>query len=153
MDIGSGKGYPAAALSNFSPHPFVMDGVLCASMEGLLQSFKVRSPEVQAHVCSLVGRKAKAAGRKHDRWKRDQILFWAGEEYQRRSEAYQTLLDRAFDALALNAGFRRALLASGTAVLEHSIGRGDPADTVLTRTEFCRRLTKIRERFRTEEGR
>lgn len=23
MEIGSGKGYPGAALSNFAPHPFV----------------------------------------------------------------------------------------------------------------------------------
>lgn len=39
MDIGSGKEYPSNALSNFAPHPFVFDGVECASMEGLLQSF------------------------------------------------------------------------------------------------------------------
>ena len=37
MDIGSGNGYPSGALSNFSPHPFVFDGVECNSMEGLLQ--------------------------------------------------------------------------------------------------------------------
>ncbi len=34
MDIGSGKEYPSNALSNFSPHPFVFDGVECNSMEG-----------------------------------------------------------------------------------------------------------------------
>lgn len=27
MDIGSGTGYPSAALSNFAPHSFVIDGV------------------------------------------------------------------------------------------------------------------------------
>jgi predicted NAD-dependent protein-ADP-ribosyltransferase YbiA (DUF1768 family) len=37
MDIGSRHGYPANALSNFAPHPFNMDGVACASMEGFLQ--------------------------------------------------------------------------------------------------------------------
>lgn len=40
MDIGSGTGYPSAALSNFAPHSFVIDGVECASMEGFLQSLK-----------------------------------------------------------------------------------------------------------------
>ena len=35
MDIGSGKSYPAHALSNFAPHPFVFDGVECASLETL----------------------------------------------------------------------------------------------------------------------
>lgn len=34
MNIISGAGYPAAALSNFSPHPFEIDGVKCNSMEG-----------------------------------------------------------------------------------------------------------------------
>jgi predicted NAD-dependent protein-ADP-ribosyltransferase YbiA (DUF1768 family) len=38
MDIGSGAGYPASALSNFSPHPFEIDGITCNSMEGFLQS-------------------------------------------------------------------------------------------------------------------
>ena len=38
MDIGSGNGYPSAALSNFAPHPFVLDGVEIASMK---DSYKV----------------------------------------------------------------------------------------------------------------
>jgi hypothetical protein len=36
MDIGSRGEYPAGALSNFSAHGFVVDGVRCASMEGFL---------------------------------------------------------------------------------------------------------------------
>lgn len=41
MDIGSGTGFPTAALSNFAPHPFIIDGVECNSMEGFLQSLKI----------------------------------------------------------------------------------------------------------------
>ena len=51
MDIGSGKGYPASALSNFAPHPFVLDGVPIASMEGFLQGLKFSNPEMQKYVC------------------------------------------------------------------------------------------------------
>ena len=40
MDISSGSSYPASSLSNFSPHPFIIDGVECSSMEGFLQSLK-----------------------------------------------------------------------------------------------------------------
>lgn len=43
MDIGSGNGFPAANLSNFHPHSFVIDGVECNSMEGFLQSLKFSS--------------------------------------------------------------------------------------------------------------
>lgn len=64
MDIGSGSGYPSSNLSNFSPHGFVVDGVECASMEGFLQSLKFQDPEMQKHVCTLVGKAAKFKGKK-----------------------------------------------------------------------------------------
>lgn len=58
MDIGSGTGYPSAALSNFAPHAFTIDGIKCASMEGFLQSLKFENPEMQRQVCTLVGKAA-----------------------------------------------------------------------------------------------
>jgi predicted NAD-dependent protein-ADP-ribosyltransferase YbiA (DUF1768 family) len=63
MDIGSGKGYPSSALSNFSPHPFVLDGVEIASMEGFLQSLKFSNIEIQKEVCKLIGKAAKFKGK------------------------------------------------------------------------------------------
>lgn len=146
MDIGSGTGFPSASLSNFAPHPFIFDGVECASMEGLLQSFKFSNPEVQREVCKLVGKQAKFKGKKK-KWWRTQILFWQGKEFKRESQEYQELLDRAFEALATNESFQRALLATGNAVLTHSIGKIKENETVLTRNEFCSRLMKIRERL------
>ena len=62
MDIGSGNSYPSSALSNFSPHPFVLDGIECASMEGFLQSLKFKNPDMQREVCKLVGKAAKFRG-------------------------------------------------------------------------------------------
>ena len=149
MDIGSGTGFPSASLSNFAPHPFIFDGVECASMEGLLQSFKFSNPEVQREVCKLVGKQAKFKGKKK-KWWRTQTLFWQGKEFKRESQEYQELLDRAFEALATNESFQRALLATGNAVLTHSIGKIKESETVLTRNEFCSRLMKIRERLRGE---
>ena len=67
MNIGAGTGYPSGALSNFAPHPFVIDGVECASMEGFLQSLKFKEPEMQKHVCLLVGKAAKFKGKKKRR--------------------------------------------------------------------------------------
>jgi hypothetical protein len=148
MNIGSSKGYPSSALSNFAPHPFVFDGVECASMEGLLQSFKKKNPDVQVEVCKLVGIKAKRAGGRS--WKRTQTLWWKGEAFDRDSDEYQELLDRAFNALAENESFQRALIASGDAVLTHTIGKRKTSDTCLTRREFCSRLTSIRNRLQKE---
>lgn len=98
MDIGAGNGYPSSALSNFAPHPFVFDGVKVNSFEGLLQSFKFKEPDMQAHVCTLVGRAAKFKG-KHKNWQTTQTLWWRGRAYKRDSDAYQNLLDRAYDAM------------------------------------------------------
>ena len=147
MDIGSGAGFPAGTLSNFAPHPFVIDGVQCNSMEGFLQSLKFKDAEMQKSVCLLVGKAAKFKGKKKKWWK-TQTLHWQGREIKRDSEEYQELLDRAFDALAQNASFQKALLATGTAVLTHSIGKTKITETVLTRSEFCSRLTTIRARLR-----
>jgi predicted NAD-dependent protein-ADP-ribosyltransferase YbiA (DUF1768 family) len=149
MDIGSGKGFPASSLSNFSPHPFILDGVKCNSMEGFLQSLKFQNPEMQKEVCKMVGLQAKFKGKKK-KWWVTQTLFWQDVEINRHSVEYQTLLDRAFDALSKNTSFRSALLASGDSSLTHSIGKNDPSHTVLTQKEFCVRLTQIRERLKKE---
>ena len=148
MDIGSKKGFPAGTLSNFSPHPFVFDGVRCSSMEGLLQSFKFDKFHIQVEVCKLIGMGAKRRGQKRNKaWKRVQKLWWKGRSFNRRGPEYQELLDRAFDALAQNASFQKALLATGTVVLTHRIGSSKKSDTCLTEREFCSRLERIRERL------
>lgn len=149
MDIGSGSGFPSAALSNFAPHPFIFEGIECNSMEGLLQSFKFANPEMQKEVCKLVGKQAKFKGKKKKWWK-DQMLYWQGQSFKRDSLEYQELLDKAFAALATNTSFQKALLATGNATLTHSIGKNKVEETVLTTREFCSRLTKIREKLKQE---
>lgn len=144
MDIGSGHGYPADALSNFAPHPFMLDGIECNSMEGFLQSLKFSNPDMQREVCKLVGRAAKFKGKKKN-WYVKQVLYWQGKEIPRDSDEYQMLLDRAYMAIATqNRGFQCALLATQNAALTHSIGKTKINETVLTRNEFCSRLIKLR---------
>lgn len=150
MDIGSGKQYPSNALSNFAPHPFVFDDVECNSMEGLLQSFKFSNFEMQKYVCTLVGKAAKFKG-KSKKWFLTQKLYWNNIEYDRNSEEYQKLLDRAFDALSKNDSFKKALLASGNSTLTHEIGKSKTSETILTKREFISRLYKIREKLQKEK--
>ena len=146
MDIGSSKGWPSSSLSNFAPHPFIIDNIECASMEGFLQSLKFKSPEIQIEVCKLVGKAAKFKGKKK-KWWRDQILYWQGESIKRDSEEYQELLKRAYDALFENEGFRRALEATKGATLTHSIGNNDIHRTVLTEREFISQLNRLRKKL------
>lgn len=145
MDIGSGSSYPSCSLSNFAPHPFVIDGIECASMEGFLQAVKFKDPNMQEHVCTLTGRSAKFKGKKK-RWWRDQTLYWRGVPFHRDSEFYQELLTRAYDALNENTKFRNALTASGNSTLTHSMGKNKTNETVLTEREFIRQLNRLREK-------
>lgn len=149
MDIGSGTGYPSAALSNFAPHSFTIDGIECASMEGFLQSLKFNNPDMQKEVCKLVGKAAKFKGKKK-KWYRTQTLHWQGKDIARDSDEYQELLDRAFNALGTNEGFKKALLATGDATLTHSIGKKKINETVLTVQEFTSRLYRLRNELKSK---
>lgn len=152
MDIGSGNGYPESALSNFAPHPFVIDGIECNSMEGFLQSLKFENPDMQKEVCKLVGKAAKFKGKKKKWWK-TQTLYWNGIAMKRDSEEYQELLIRAYDCLAENTGFQKALLATGDSPLTHTIGKDKITETVLTKREFTRQLYRIRDELNNKEKR
>lgn len=147
IDIISTNGYPSSALSNFAAHKFVIDGVECASMEGFLQSLKFKDIDMQKHVCTLIGFKAKMKGKNKDWWK-TQVLYWQGMSIDRHSKEYQDLLDRAYDELSKNINFRNALLATGSSYLRHSIGKSDASRTVLTEREFCDRLMEVRNNIR-----
>jgi predicted NAD-dependent protein-ADP-ribosyltransferase YbiA (DUF1768 family) len=146
IDIKAKAPFPAGALSNFTPHAFTLDGVACASMEGLLQSLKVADIAEQARVCALVGAEAQTRGRRED-WSSG-TLWWRGTPVDRLSGAYQQLLDRAYDALFTQAPkFRNALAATGEAPLTHRMGKSDPCETILTEEEFCCRLERLRTRI------
>ena len=145
MDVGSKNGYPAGALSNFSPHPFIIDGVQCNSMEGFLQGLKFESKEMQEYVCTLVGYAAKKKGRNKN-WQEKQILYWRGKPIKRDSDEYQDLLNRAYNAMYENTKFKAALEASKGATLTHSMGKNKKSETVLTTQEFCSRLTYLRDK-------
>lgn len=145
MDIGGNNSGVAGRLSNFTARTFVFDGIECNSMEGLLQSFKFENQEIQKHVCTLIGIRAKRRGQKRNKaWKSKQTLWWKGVEYSRKSKEYQELISRAFDALFTNEKFKADLLSTGNAVFTHSIGNNKESETVLTESEFCRQLHRLR---------
>ena len=134
-------------LSNFYPHPFTLDGVSCASMEGFLQALKFKNEKKQRRVCSLVGANAKTAGAKKFLWKLFGRVYWQGEKYRRESEEFKRLVARAYAALYNgNERFRTALTASGSRPLVHSIGKSDPKKTILTEREFVDNLLFLRKK-------
>lgn len=150
LDIGEESVYPASELSNFTKYEFTVDGVLCNSMEGFLQSLKFKEIEKQKEVCLLVGKKAKFKGKKK-KWWLEQTLYWQGQSFHRQSNEYQQLLDKAFFALSKNESFQRVLLDTKEEMITHSIGKSDPSKTILTEEEFCCRLMRIRDTLTSEK--
>lgn len=151
IDIHSKGEYPSCSLSNFAEYEFYIDNVKCSSMEGFLQSLKFISNKKQKQVCLLSGKDAKNSTRRtlaQIRWRTTHNLYWQGKRINRFSDEYQKLLDRAYEALSENPYFQKALSASMSYTLTHSIGKTDVRKTVLTEFEFISRLERLRKNER-----
>lgn len=145
IDIHSQAAYPACELSNFATHPFMLDGVYIASMEGFLQAIKFSEKHKQLEICRLSGLRAKRAGAKQH-WQKTQTLHWDGRSYDRHSSEYMHLLLVAYDEqMQQSTSFMQALADTGEELLTHSIGSDNPYESVLTRIEFCAILMKVRD--------
>ncbi len=130
-------------LSNLANKPFTIDGLWCRSLEGALQSLKTHDEELQFQIMEMNGLSAKKTGSTLI-WQNTQILWWNGKPYDRHGPEYQNLLDRLFGlCFAQSLAFRNALRQTKGMTLEHSIGRVDPYETILTRDEFLSRLNAL----------
>ena len=146
LDIRSNGMYPSGVLSNLCSNAFRIDGVLCNSMEGFLQSLKHQDPTKQRQVCQLKGGNARK--RSVSSWQTDQIVWWRGQAIDRQGDDYQRLLYRAYQALFdQNERFKAALMATRGITLTHTTGETDPYKTILTASELCQILTEIRDNY------
>lgn len=146
LDIRSNGMYPSGVLSNLCSNAFRLDGVLCNSMEGFLQSLKHQDPTKQRQLCQLKGGNARK--RSVTSWQTDQIVWWRGLAIDRQSQDYQRLLHRAYQAMFdQNERFRAALMATRGITLTHTTGETDPFKTILTASELCSILTEIRDNY------
>lgn len=147
LDIYSTGLYPANVLSNLAPKEFVFDGVECASIEGFLQSLKVNDIKKQKEICGLYGGSAKESSKKFTQWLKTHKLYWQEKEYDRFSSQYIDLLKRAYKACyEQNEIFRQALESTKGTTLTHSTGGINPSTTVITKYEFTKILTDLRDK-------
>lgn len=147
LNVSSNGAWPANVLSNFAATPFTIDGVECASAEGFIQSLKFPNVDMQVHVCSFAGRAAKNKGRKaSQRIKRQQKVWWQGEEFVLRSPEHLALVERALrEKFMQSKRAKRALLATRGATLTHNLGHRESPYTSLPAREFIRMLIEIRK--------
>lgn len=146
LDIRSNGLYPSNVLSNLCSNGFRLDGVICSSMEGFLQSLKHKEKDKQLQICSMKGGNARK--RSVTSWQTDQIVWWKGQAIDRQSEEYQQLIRRAYQAMFdQSERFRAALMSTRGMTLIHSSGEKDPYKTILTEQEFCQILTEMRDNY------
>ena len=146
LDVWSSGGYPSHVLSNLCSNRFFLDGVLCYSMEGFLQSLKYKDPNRQRQICAMKGRKAKT--KTTTTWQTDQVVWWRGVAINRQGGEFQALILRAYRAMfEQNERFRVALMSTRGLKLYHSRGEQNPYKTILTAAEFCSILTEIRDAY------
>lgn len=139
--------YPYNVLCNFTATQFKHQGVKIQSMEGFLQSLKVKDTKTQEKICTLPGFMAKKVGNylKHS-GKFDRVtVYWQGKQYDRNSEEFKQVIRGAYDSkYAQDKTFRTVLNSSRGQRLTHTIGKNDPVETILTENEFIDHLDGLR---------
>ncbi len=146
IDIWSKSAYPANVLSNLCSNGFRLDGMICGSMEGFLQSLKQKDKDKQRQICSMKGKNAKKMT--STAWQTDQTLWWRGVAIDRQSHIFQKLVRRAYTAMfEQNERFRTALMSTRGLELFHSRGEKNSYKTILTEEEFCSVLTWLRDAY------
>ena len=146
LDIRSNGLYPSNVLSNLCSNGFRLDGLVCGSMEGFLQSLKRKELDKQRQICSMKGGNARKMS--VTSWQTDQIVWWKGQAIDRQSEAYQQLIRRAYQAMfEQSERFRAALMQTRGITLVHTSGEPNSYKTILTPSEFCGILTDLRDHY------
>ena len=146
LDIRSNGLYPSNVLSNLCSNGFRLDGMVCGSMEGFLQSLKRKELDKQRQICSMKGGNARKM--RVTSWQTDQIVWWKGQAIDRQGKEFQHLIRCAYQAMfEQSERFRTALMQTRGIRLTHSSGECNPYKTILTPMEFCGILTEMRDNY------
>ena len=90
LDIRSNGLYPSNVLSNMCSNGFRLDGIVCGSMEGFLQSLKRKELDKQRQICSMKGGNARKMS--VTSWQTDQIVWWKGQAIDRQRATHTPCL-------------------------------------------------------------
>ena len=146
LDIRSKGLYTSNVLSNLCSNGFRLDGLVCGSMEGFLQSLKRKELDKQRQICSMKGGNARKMS--VTSWQTDQVVWWKGQAIDRQSEEFQRLIRRAYQAMfEQSERFRAALMQTRGITLVHTSGEPSSYKTILTPSEFCGILMDLRDSY------
>ena len=148
LDINSRSNIESSrVLSNLYRKPFIMNELFFGSIEGFLQGLRVSNIDNQVKVFAMDGISAKNIGKLYPIDK-NQTLFFKGVSFNRHSEKYVELYEKAYEwCFIQNETFQKSLYVTMDMELIHSIGKKDPFDTILTEGEFIGQLYRLRNKY------
>lgn len=149
INIYKDGGGLSSELSNMADREFEWFGMKFASIESALQSMKYDRRCKRAIVADLPGMEAKKYAKPD--WSgrgRGTLYLPTGKTVHRESAEYQKVLADLYETAFLQCPrFMMALALSGSMRLEHSIGRTDIWETILTADEFITQLERLRKKY------
>ena len=125
-----------------------MNGILIESWEGFIQSLKTPDKLIKRKLYQLYGYQAQKQGQKINWWDRQEV-YWIDAPIDRQSKQYTKLITKSYDNLfEQNGDFRKALEQSLPYKLDHSKGKTNKHDTLLTRKEYLYQMERLRKQLK-----
>ncbi len=130
-------------LSNFSHHPFILDGQHFESVEGFIQGIAFPESDSRREAAFKAW---DSAAKKFGEEQEKKFIWWGGKEIIFGSKEEHTLIERALRAkYEQNPDAREALIATKGLDLTHVLPEPESSTTCLPAKDFCAMLMKIRE--------
>lgn len=133
-------------MSNFARTPFLLDGVMYASVEGFYVSLKFLDDAKRAKMAGLYGAVVKRMGMRS----RLTSSHYRGEWFALGSEGHFALVKRAIRAkLAAHPHIAAAFVATRPRPIVHETGRLNGPGSEFPDAVFCEILAELREELAT----
>ena len=132
------------AISNFSEHSFVLDGICCGTVEAFIQGIKFPSDDPRREQIFAMKKGFSA-------WKMrvhaaGEYVWWNGQAISYRSPEHLSLIERAIEAkFNQNPDALGALKSTQGLAIIHESGIPESPLTSLPAEAYCQMLTRIRD--------
>ncbi|MFW6233705.1 MAG: hypothetical protein ACOC3Z_03520 [Nanoarchaeota archaeon] len=135
-------------LSNLYPYEFTIDGYVMTSWEGFIQSLKTPDIRIKEKLWGLYGYQAWKQGQNINWWDKQEV-YWVDKPIDRHSDEYTDLITYSYNCLfEQNEKFRDALKDSIVYKLDHSKGKTNKSETLLTKGEYLEQMNRLRDKLK-----
>ena len=130
------KGPYSKVLSNLFPYEFEFRRKKLSCIEAFFQGIKIKDDDAQDYMFKYSGLDSNNIKVASDfDWKKTGTVYWQGDEIERDSIEYDSIVDELYISAIQNPLYRNVLKKVNKPII-HSIGEINKEETVFTRYEF-----------------